>query len=140
MIWLHTILLNLLLTKLSKSTFIINRSKNFLPKSSLLTLYYSLIHSHLSYCPLIASCTSKTNLAKIFLAQKKAIRIITLSKWNDHTDPLFSELNILPYPKMILQAKLHFMHSYHYNYAPPSFNDTWILNSARYPHCKRGPR
>jgi hypothetical protein len=34
---------------------------------------------------------------------------------------------------MILQAKLHFMHSYHYNYAPHSFNDTWILNSARYP-------
>jgi exonuclease III len=124
---------NLLLSKLAKSTFIINRSKNFLPKSSLITLYYSLIHSHLSYCPIIASCTSKTNLKKIFLAQKKAIRIITLSKWNDHTDPLFTELKILPYPKMILQAKLHFMHSYHYNYAPPSFNDTWILNSVRYP-------
>jgi hypothetical protein len=65
--------------------------------------------------------------------RKKVIRIIMLSKYNDHTDPLFLELNILPYPKMILQAKISFMHSYHFNYAPPSFNDTWILNSVRYP-------
>ena len=35
--------------------------------------------------------------------------------------------------KMVLQAKLHFMHSYHYNYAPSLFNDTWILNAIRYP-------
>jgi hypothetical protein len=124
---------NLLLSKLAKSSFIINRSKNFLPKSSLRTLYYSLFHSHLSYCPLIASCTSKANVNKIFKAQKRVIRIITLSGFNDHTDPLFSELNILPYPKMILQAKISFMHSFHFNYAPPSFNDTWILNAARYP-------
>jgi hypothetical protein len=123
----------LLLSKISKSSFILNRSKHFLPKSSLLTLYYSLIHSHLSYCPIIASCTSKANLNKIFQAQKRVIRIITHSKYNDHTDPLFSELDILPYPKMVLQAKLHFMHSYHYNYAPSSFNDTWILNAIRYP-------
>jgi hypothetical protein len=63
---------NHLLSKLAKSSFIINRSKNFLPKSSLRTLYYSLFHSHLSYCPLIASCTSKTNVEKIFKAQKKS--------------------------------------------------------------------
>jgi hypothetical protein len=87
---------DLLLSKLSKSTFIINRSKNFLPKSSLLTLYYSLFHSHLSYCPIIASSTCKTNINKIFLAQKRVIRIITHSKCNDHTDPLFTELGILP--------------------------------------------
>jgi hypothetical protein len=61
------------------------------------------------------------------------IRIITHSKCNDHTDPLYTELGILPYPKMILQAKLHFMHSFHYSYAPTSFNDTWILNSVRHP-------
>jgi hypothetical protein len=124
---------NHLLSKLAKSSFIINRSKNFLPKSSLHTLYNSLFHSHLSYCPLIASCTSKTNVYKIFKAQKRVIRIITLSGFNDHTDPLFSELNILPYPKMILQAKISFMHFHHFNYAPPSFNDTWILNAVRYP-------
>jgi hypothetical protein len=109
---------NLLLSKISKSSFILNRSKHFLTKSSLLTLYYSLIHSNLSYCPIIASCTSKANLTKIFHAQKRVIRIITHSKYYDHTDPLFTELDILPYPKMVLQAKLHFMHSYHYNYAP----------------------
>jgi hypothetical protein len=105
----------LLLSKLSKASFIISRSKNFLPKSSLLTLYYrySLFHSHLSYCPTIASCTSKANVERIFRAQKRVIRVITHSRMRDHTEGLFSELGILPYPKMVLQSKLHFMHSFH---------------------------
>jgi hypothetical protein len=124
---------DLLLSKLSKASFIINRSKNFLPKSSLLTLYYSLFHSHLSYCPTIASCTSKANVEKIFRAQKRVIRVITHSRMRDHTEGLFSELAILPYPKLVLQSKLHFMHSFHFNYAPPSFNNTWITNARHHP-------
>jgi Reverse transcriptase (RNA-dependent DNA polymerase) len=124
---------DLLLSKLSKSSFIINRSKNFLPKSSLLTLYYSLFHSHLSYCTTIASCTSKTNVEKIFKAQKKVIRAITNSPYNAHTEPLFTSLGILPYTKLITQSQLHFMHSYHYKYSPPTFTNTWTLNSERVP-------
>jgi Reverse transcriptase (RNA-dependent DNA polymerase) len=120
-----------LLTKLSKSSFIINRSKNFLPKSALLTLYYSLFHSHLTYCTTIASCTSKANVEKIIKAQKKIIRIITHSSYNAHTEPLFTELGILPYTKLITQSQLHFMHSYHYKYSPPTFTGTWTLNSER---------
>jgi Reverse transcriptase (RNA-dependent DNA polymerase) len=122
-----------LLSKLSKSSYIINRSKNFLPKSSLLTLYYSLFHSHLSYCPSIASCTSNANIEKIARAQKKIIRSITNSPYNSHTDTLFTNLKILPYTKLILQSKLLFMHSYHYNYAPPAFTNTWTLNANRVP-------
>jgi Reverse transcriptase (RNA-dependent DNA polymerase) len=124
---------DLLLSKLSKASFIINRSKNFLPKSSLLTLYYSLFHSHLSYCPTIASCTSKANVERIFRAQKRVIRVITHSRMRDHTEGLFSELGILPYPKLVLQSKLHFMHSFHFSYAPPSFDNTWITNANHHP-------
>jgi hypothetical protein len=122
-----------LLSKLSKSSFIINRSKNFLPKASLITLYYSLFHSHLTYCTTIASCTSKANVDKIFRAQKKVIRSITNSHYNAHTQELFARLGILPYTKLITQAQLHFMHSYHHHYSPPSFSNTWLLNSERAP-------
>ncbi len=51
--------------KISKSIFIINRTKNLLNDKSLRTLYISLIHSHLLYCPLIYSCTTQKNLTKI---------------------------------------------------------------------------
>jgi hypothetical protein len=95
--------------------------------------YYSLFHSHLSYCPSIASCTSNTNIEKISRAQKKIIRAISNSPYNSHTQDLFINLGILPCNKLILHSKLLFMHSYHHKYAPPAFSNTWTLNSVRVP-------
>jgi hypothetical protein len=37
----------------------------------------------------------------------------------DHNEELFSELGILPYPKIVLQAKLLFMHSFHFKLPLP---------------------
>jgi hypothetical protein len=54
-------------------------------------------------------------------------------KPRDHTAPLFHKLKILTFEKIILQAKLKLMHSIHYNYAPTSFRNTWILNMERNP-------
>jgi hypothetical protein len=68
-----------LCSKLNKSLYCINKSKNFLTNNALKTLYYSLIHSHLSYCTSILSCTSNSNIQSIYKIQKKAIRIITKS-------------------------------------------------------------
>ena len=120
-----------LISKLSKSIFCINRAKHFLPQKALIALYHSLIHSHLLYCPLIYSCTSKTNLDKISRVQKKAIRIVTNSSYTAHTAPLFSLHKILPLEKIITYAQLLFMHSIHYNYALPAFLTMWPKNSER---------
>ena len=76
-------------------------------------MYFSIFHSHLLYCPLIVNCATKTNIQKIAVMQKKAIRSITNSKSNSHTDPLFSSLNILPYHKIIYKSQLMFFHSIH---------------------------
>jgi hypothetical protein len=40
---------NALAIKLSRSLYCINRTKNFINKDSSITLYYALIHSHLTY-------------------------------------------------------------------------------------------
>ena len=40
-------------SKLAKALFCINRVKNFVPQKTLSTIYHSLFHSHLQYCPLI---------------------------------------------------------------------------------------
>jgi hypothetical protein len=60
-------------SKMSQSNFIINRSQNFLPYTSLRTLYFALVHSHLLYCLPIYSCTSQKNINKLFLAQKRQL-------------------------------------------------------------------
>ena len=106
-------------------------AKNNINLKGLRSLYFALIHSHLSYCPIILDTLSKTNLNKLFKIQKKAIRIITNSKYNDHTGPLFAMHKILPLDKIIKQAKLNFMHSIAFNYAPKSFENVWIKNNER---------
>ena len=119
--------------KINKSLFCINRSKNFLTSKALKSLYYALIHPHLLYCINVYSATSPSNLKRLTLLQKKAIRTIHKVKSNAHTAPLFISSSILPLDKLILQAKLMFMHSIEYGYGLPTFINTWEKNHVRNP-------
>jgi hypothetical protein len=117
-----------LLSKLNRSLYCINRAKNFLTKQALKSLYFALIHSHLTYCPTIISCFTTQNLNKLFLVQKKAIRTISQQNYNAHTAPLFRELNILPLHSQLQFSKSLLMHSIIYNYSPKSFKGIWTTN------------
>ena len=122
---------NHLTKKLAKSMYCIKMAKQNVNPPGLRSLYFALIHSHLSYCPTILNCMSKTNLKRLEKIQKKAVRIITKSAYNAHTVPLFYENKILPIAKIIKMANLNCMHSVFYEYAPRSFMQTWIKNNER---------
>jgi hypothetical protein len=118
-------------SKLSRALFQIKKARFILPLTALKTLYTAMFHSHLLYCTNIVSITSQTNINKIFLIQKKAIRVITNSVYNAHTNPLFQQLRILPFPNLIRFRKLQFMHSVYNNYCSESFSTIWIKNEHR---------
>jgi hypothetical protein len=120
-----------LCNKLARSMFCIKQAKNVLTAAALRSLYFALIHSHLMYCPIIMSCLNEKNKLQIFKVQKKAIRLISKSNYNAHTGPIFKSLRILPYDKIIVQSKLHFMHAIEYGYAPRSFENIWVKNEHR---------
>ncbi len=117
--------------KLTRSLDLLNRVKIFVSLASLKKLYFSLFHSHLLYCSNIFGCTSQSNINKILVLQKKAIRIMTMSSYSAHTGPLFLSNNILPFDKLLSFNKLMFMHSVGYNYSPPAFDNTWMINAER---------
>jgi hypothetical protein len=118
-----------IISKLNRSLYCINKVKNFLPTEAMRSLYFALIHSHLSYCPIITSCASNSNIQKIAKIQKKAVRIITKKPYLEHTAPLFKSLNILTYQQLIIYSKLNFMHSVIYSYCPKSFINIWKQNN-----------
>jgi hypothetical protein len=120
-------------TKLTRSLYCIKQAKHIIPPKGLKSLYFALIHSHLSYCTSIMAGTSAANRLKISKIQKKAIRIMTNSSYNAHTQPIFLKNNLLPFEQLITQAQLMFMHSIEYKYAPASFNNIWQKNSEREP-------
>ena len=104
-------------------------SKNMLDEKSLILLYKSLIHSHFLYCNPIWSCASNKNLKKLVNIQKKAIRIITKSRYNAHTIPIFKKHEILPLHDEIIFSKTIFMYDYVKNLLPLSFENIWNRNN-----------
>jgi hypothetical protein len=116
-------------SKISKSLYFIKKGKNFLTSSALKALYYSLIHSHLTYAATIWSCTAKSNINPLIKIQKNAIRLISNSPYNAHTEPLFKLLNILPLESLIYCTSLQFMHNYVNGYLPNAFVNEWPTNA-----------
>ena len=80
---------------LSRNIGIINKIRNKLPYDALVTLYDSMVLSHLNYCCIVWGSTYHSNLETILKLQKKSLRIITKSSYRAHSEPLFYKLNKL---------------------------------------------
>ena len=81
---------------MSKSIGIIKHSRKNLPESVLSTLNFSLVHPYFEYCNIVWGIYRSAVFNSLFLLQKKAICVITNSKWNTSTAALFHKLHILP--------------------------------------------
>ena len=111
--------------KLSKSLYILKSVKNLLPAKVLLTLYYSIFHCHILYALPAYGCADQSVLRQILILQKKAVRIISRSHYNSHTEPIFKSLGILQFFDLIEYVKIDFMHAVNKGKAPSSFSTTW---------------
>ena len=124
-------ILNLIYKKISSALFFIRQAKNTLPSKALTALYYSIIHCHLVYALPIWSCTSASNLKTIITKQKIAIRLISNSPYNEHTEPIFKRLNILPFSSLIEVSVLQFMQQSVQGFLPSSLTNEWESNENR---------
>jgi hypothetical protein len=87
---------------IAKTIGVMGRLKHVLPKHILKTLYSALVQPHLQY-GMVSWCNiSKSNINRLFILQKKALRIIEGNRFRDHTEPLFKKAGIL---------KLHDLHN-----------------------------
>ena len=80
-------------SKISHSNYIINKVKHILPKSSLPTIYLTIVQSHLNYGLHIWG--SSNSIDKVIVSQKKSLRIINNKTYNSHSEPLFKNSEIL---------------------------------------------
>ncbi len=90
------------------------------------------------YCSLITCCTSDFNIKRVLTLQKKAVRINVNEKINAHTQPIFQQLQILPFDQVLTLRKNLFMHDIMYTNLKPTFANTWTTNLNRnLPHGLR---
>lgn len=97
--------------KITSSIYAMKRMKNIMPRKVLLTLYYSMIYPYLDYGISLWGSTNAKYLKPLITLQKKAIRIICGSPYNDPSGPLFKSMRILKFNDVyeLSIAKLMFM-------------------------------
>jgi hypothetical protein len=68
---------------MNKRKIISNHIKTYICRyNALLTLYYAIVHSHLTYC---LGCANQHNIRKITSIQKKAICTVINKRAKEHT-------------------------------------------------------
>ena len=123
--------------KISSSLYAIRSAKHVLSTEHLRTLYYSLIHPFLDYGLMLWGSAAKALTNPLQILQKKAIRTVTNSMYNDHTGPLFKKLNILTFRDMFNIQIEKFMYQYFHNNLPISLNGIFQRNREVHEHDTR---
>ncbi len=111
--------------KISRNVGILNSMKHFLPVSIKTLLYNSLVVSHINYGLILWGYSCK----RIEILQKKAIRIISLSKYNAHTEPIFKHLKLLKVSDILKLQMLKLYYKFKHGQLP-----TYLLNMPFYPN------
>ena len=114
--------------KISRTLGIMNRLKRYLPFSALKLMYDSLILSHLQFG--ITCWGFEWN--RIFKLQKRALRIMTNSKYNAHTEPLFKELEMLKVSDIFDVQCMKFWYKFVNKSLPEYFGTMFTFNNELY--------
>ena len=83
--------------KVARGIGILIKARHYLSKQCLVSLYYSFIYPYLIYCNHIWGTAYVSNLSRLTILQKKAVRIICHAKFRSHSDPLFRNLGLLKF-------------------------------------------
>ena len=83
------------LKKISKNLGILYKARITLNQKSTKQLYFSFIHSYLTYGSMAWASTNKTKLNNLLMHQKHAARIIFFKDKLTHAKPLLKSMNAL---------------------------------------------
>ena len=86
-----------------------------------------------TFCINAWSNTYQTTLQPLFILQKKALRTITFPSYNEHSSPLFKDLNVVKLSDIITFQLAVFMYKFHNNLLrsvfDPYFNSFRMLHN-----------
>ena len=86
--------------KIAKGIGIISKARRLLKNETLRILYYCFVYPYLNYCVEVWGDTFKTYLQTLVKLQRRVLRIISQSKWNESVDHLYKFYNIMQLKKI----------------------------------------
>ena len=109
--------INKLSNKISRTLGVMNKLKRCLPHAIMKLMCNSLIQTHLYFGITVWGY----NCARISKLQKRAIRIISNSRYNAHTEPFFKDLAILKVGDIFKMQCLKLYYNIRHNRTPALF-------------------
>ena len=107
--------------KTNSGCFGLGSNKNFVPLKARISIFHSLIMSHLTYGDIAVSCSAVKHIKILESIQKKAIRHVMLAKFNAHTSVFFKSLNMLKLTDIFDFNRAIFVHKFVYGNLPSAF-------------------
>ena len=105
---------------------------NTFDTKTLVQLYYTLIYPFLTYSCIVWGNTYNSNLKPLEILHKRTIRIITFSRFDAHTSPLFAQLRILKMSHIIALHTACFMFHYSKGNLPKVFDSFFLTTNSRH--------
>ena len=97
---------NTLYNKLLVNKWLLQNAQNLLPMSSLLSVYYAHIYSHIMYGLAIwGTMISKTQQNRLYKLQSACIRVIAKKPKSFEADALYKSLDVIHFPDLIKQEQ-----------------------------------
>ena len=115
--------------KIAKGTGIIIKARKSFESETLLNLYNALILPHISYCVHIWGTTASIHLQRLYVLQKKIVRIICGVHPRTHTEPLYKALHVLNVEQIRDYSIALFMYKLTNCMLPSMFENMFISTS-----------
>ena len=96
-------------------------------------IYFSFIHSFISYCNIVWGSTNYGKLKKLHSKQKHACRIVFGAHRTFHCEPLLRKLGSLSFYKLNIHQVLQFMFKTKHGFSPIVFQPYFSKISHKYP-------
>ena len=128
---------SLISRKVSRSIGMIVKAKHCLNRDALLTLYNSFIYPYITFCNQVWGCTYNSTLKRLFILQKKSLRIMFNMQQRESLENVFHNENILKFTDINVYLTSKFMFRYYHGDVPDVFQNFFVLNSDVHEHYTR---
>ena len=115
--------------KLSRANGLLSKLRYNAPFSTCLQVYYAIFYSYLIYGCNVWGLTTKENLDKIEILQKKCVRILNFAPFNSPTNRFFIDMKLLKVRDIINVHQLKLAYDYFTNNLPWELTNLFSLSS-----------
>ena len=115
-----------------------SKLRHYISKTTLRSVYFALFYSHMNYGSLVWTLTTKLNLEKISILQRKCIRIMEFLDFRDSTTKYFYSNEIIKFPDIITTNQLILALQFTKNQLPSDLKELFVHSNELHKYNTRG--